>query len=137
MILGKTSKSNKCISNRDGQPPPPTPSLPRKLRCIRIFHALVYPHDPFPSLPCYSDKLSEIRNRGWVQVMHYDKITTAVDISLESLKLLFRRWRIGPEVVFDIDTPIDDVRVCKMHCKSLASSRTNHAVRGPEIARCI
>lgn len=80
-------------------------------RSLRILHALINPHDLLARCFGSADEVSEEVDGGRIEVMHHSNISTGSKISLERLQLHPRRLGLAPPPVFDIDAPVDNIRV--------------------------
>lgn len=73
-------------------------------RSTRFLQTLIHPHQLLPGCLRHLNKLSQIRDRGWVQVVHDDEIPTLCQIAPKRIKLLLRRGASRPEPVFAVYT---------------------------------
>ena len=68
--------------------------------------------------------------------MHHSKITTSRDIAVECVQLSLRSGGVFPQPVFDINAPIDYVRVVDMLSQLLAKTYSDGAEGWAEVFCC-
>lgn len=65
-------------------------------RCPRILQTLINTHDMQASSLDHMNKLSEVRYRAWIQIMHHDQVPSTSEVSSECIELAFGRVRCCP-----------------------------------------
>lgn len=82
------------------------------------------------------DELSEIRNRARTEIVHHGQISAFHDVACEGFDLSFRSISVGPKPVFNVDTPVHNVRVVDSSREYLACSGSNRSVWRSEVSSC-
>lgn len=104
-------------------------------RSSRILQTLINPHDIHPSRLDRMDKLPEIRHRAGTQVVHDGQVASAQHIPRKSVQLTLRGVRVGPQPVFDIDAPVDNVGIGDLCGEALPETCSHGSVWGSEVSR--
>lgn len=103
---------------------------------MRVLKTLINPHNVHTSTLDRMDELSEIRNRARTEIVHHGQISAFHYIACEGFDLSFWSITVGPEPVFDVDTPVHNIRVVYSSCEYLACSGSNRSVWGSEVSGC-
>lgn len=103
--------------------PPPVLNNPKsQRRRLRILHALIDAHEPLPRRFRQRDELRQILHRGRVRIMHDDQVASAGKVTLKRIQLLLGRGGEGPEVILDVDAPVDEARARNEGGETLADA---------------
>lgn len=80
-----------------------------------------------------SDELPEVPNGSRVQEVHHSEVPTSGDAAIEGVKLLLGRGTVGPEPVFHIYAPVDDVCVGYVLGQFLSHASADSSEWGSEV----
>lgn len=80
------------------------------------------------------DKLPEIRHRAGTQIVHDSQVAAAQDIARESAYLTLRGVRVGPQPVFDVDAPVDNVGIGDICGQALPETGSHGSVWGSKVS---
>lgn len=106
-------------------------------RRLRILHALIDPHELLSRCLGQRDELRQILHCRWVEIMHHHKIPSFRKIPIERIQLLFRRCGERPEIIFDVDAPVDEFGAGDYGRETLPDACAFGAEWGAEIFACI
>lgn len=121
---GRVKTSKKYKRSQCSQLTTQSPLLLLQRRRIRVLHALVHTHELLARTLRNLDKLPQIPNSRLVQVVHDDKVTALVDITLERIQLLLGCAGGRPQPILNIDAPVDNVRAVISGGRSEALAHT-------------
>lgn len=80
------------------------------------------------------DELPEIRHRAGTQIVHDGQVAAAQDIARESAHLTLRGVGVGPQPVFDVDAPVNDVGIGEICGQALPETCSHGSVWRPEVS---
>lgn len=106
-------------------------------RGLRVLHTLIDSHNLGPGDLDMSNELSEVSNCSRVEEVHHSEIPTSINAAVESVELLLWRGTVGPEPVFDIHAPVDNVYVGYVLSQFLSHASADCSEWGSEVRGCL